>query len=633
MSVPVVSFFEAPVSNTTKSKDLTWEELYNHLTGPPIKLKEASSKEKAQKGSYFIRGIVKNNRSDKDLKTCNIIILDVDKKDGKNKLPTPKQFHKKLSKKNITHAVHSSATKGRCRVILLVKPYKKKNTDKLTYAAWKACQDMGLKFAFAGESKVKSQAWFSPQTTNGNGHQGFGIAKGINFKPSKKLLKASKKAFSPDTKKDKWDRDKFKGGIKTGTPMERFVESLESGTIHQAAKEYAGWQTRISNSTKKQIFDDMSVLIKKHYEKAGFEDKLERWENKERSKLEDWYDDQDFQSNMDNEGVTVNSADDFESQMGNYNMTAEYLDGLGKEKFCYDNLVIERHVLTIIATPGGGKTAFFVGEASRQMAKRGYSVYYLDADSPPSEHKRMNKLAHKGGFSIKIADAVGGNGPQGLLDILKGAAENDIDLENKVFIIDTLKKFTDLMSKGSVRDFYQLMRKLTGLGATIVLLGHANKRREKDGLLLFEGTNDVRADTDELIYFEISDSNPDKITVTTVVDQNKGAKVRGIFEPFSFEVNKKGKRGIEVLDNVVSPVEYGPMGGKGQAPEEKVIKAIKDAIKEHKPIKTTALVEIVCGKINVGKNRVEKILHLNGSKSDDGVFKYKSGKSNAKIYV
>ncbi|MBV5330330.1 MAG: hypothetical protein JZU65_22320, partial [Chlorobium sp.] len=131
-----------------------------------------------------------------------------------------------------------------------------------------------------------------------------------------------------------------------------------------------------------------------------------------------------------------------------------------------------------------------------------------------------------------------GTSIESLRETLKEIADSDSDLTDWVFFFDTLKKMADLLQKNSVKQFYALCRKLASRGATIVLLGHANKYRDnEDKHLIFEGVGDVKSDSDELIMFERMPNQNGGIDVTTVVDTNKGAKVRGIFEPISFHIS------------------------------------------------------------------------------------------------
>ena len=159
----------------------------------------------------------------------------------------------------------------------------------------------------------------------------------------------------------------------------------------------------------------------------------------------------------------------------------------------------------------------------------------------------------------------------GLLDTLRKIADFHNDLTGWVFIIDTLKKVADLMSKGSVKAFYQLARKLANLGATVVLLGHANKHRDKDRNLVFEGVGDVRSDSDELIFFERKAGSFEGHDITTVVDPDKGAKVRGIFKPISFHISTD--RIVTQYEKPLPVVDFSATAAP-KATDDEIIKAV-----------------------------------------------------------
>ena len=66
---------------------------------------------------------------------------------------------------------------------------------------------------------------------------------------------------------------------------------------------------------------------------------------------------------------------------------------------------------------------------------------------------------------------------------------------------------------------------------TVICLAHTNKYKDAEGKPVFEGTGDIRADADELLYL-IPQKHPDgSLTVSTVPD-----KVRSDFEPITFRI-------------------------------------------------------------------------------------------------
>jgi len=232
-----------------------------------------------------------------------------------------------------------------------------------------------------------------------------------------------------------------------------------------------------------------------------------------------------------------------------YAVTEDDVKNIGAEKWVYPNLLIEGHILIIIAEGGGGKTSIFVHLAP-EFVKAGYNVKYINQDSPYADYKRYQRLAEEGGYTL-IAPDVKKNGAnlEGMLDLIDQISRLDTDLTGEIFIFDTLKKCVDMMHKGKIKDFFSMLRRMTARGASIVLLGHANKKRDFNNNLVYEGTGDVRNDTDELLILEYMDEGNRRIS-STYVKSNSGAKVRGVFRGLSFSIDKEN-RGVQKLPKYV----------------------------------------------------------------------------------
>ena len=65
-------------------------------------------------------------------------------------------------------------------------------------------------------------------------------------------------------------------------------------------------------------------------------------------------------------------------------------------------------------------------------------------------------------------------------------------------IIDTLKKFTDLMHKTRTSDFAQICRQYVMAGGTVIALGHTTKNPNADGTPRYQGTTDILDDFDSV---------------------------------------------------------------------------------------------------------------------------------------
>lgn len=318
-----------------------------------------------------------------------------------------------------------------------------------------------------------------------------------------------------------------------------------------------------------------------------------------------------------------------------YAVGQDYVDKLGNEGFLFNNLIIKQHVVTIIAESGGGKTTFFFRYVAPHLAKQGLQVVYIDADSPPSEHRDMKTIADEHGFKFLNSDANQGTSIEGLLDLLKEIADSDTDLPNWVIFFDTLKKMADLLQKNSVKKFYVLCRKLAAKGATIVLLGHANKFRDKEGHLVFEGVGDVKSDSDELILLERVPNQDGGIDVTTVVDSSKGAKVRGIFKPISFHISPE--REITLLGSALKLPDLTTTGAI-KATNEEILTAATDYLSQcSEPVKQKDLARHVADVTGAGQKRVRSLIISNSAQKGLAEafltrFVYTKGERNTFLY-
>ena len=618
MSKKIVSFFNAPVSNVTPEGNLTWGQLYSRILTTPEEIADNETETKARFGGYYTRGVIDGTRNDDNLKKCGVVILDVDTPLPGKKIPSVKKIHKKLKKMGFCYVVHTTATTGRCRIVLPVKRYHKDKSRELTQQVWRLCQSLGLQFELAAESKTRSQPWFFPQCVVGNIFTAKGVEKGGYFNE-----------FLEDKKKEVKEPPLL--NIQANkSPLEKFISSLESGTIHQAVKTYAGVLRKSTTDSPQRIFDNISLLVNKHCPEGA---KLDRWNNSsELTQMLEWY-----IKNVEVKYDYVPSDSDelFKQFIKSYKMSDEYLDGLGKEKFLYPNLLIDKQILTIIAKPGGGKTSFFLNEVCGVVAKKGYEVFLLDADSPPSDHKMMQKVANKQGFQILQAHSENGSGIDGQLKFIKSMAENNMDLDKKVFIFDTLKKYVDLMNKRATKEFFTLMRKLTNLGATCVLLAHANKHLEKGtNNLVFEGVGDVISDSDCLIYFEVVNGCKEWVDITTVVDQDRGAKFRGIAEPFSFRVDRI-KRKVNLLSQIA--VREADLNLKDTLPTEAEVINLAAKLVGEGEMDSKELIKEVRETLRCGLRLIEEAIRGNhakeGSKHEDRAYLiYRVESNNKKVY-
>jgi len=208
----------------------------------------------------------------------------------------------------------------------------------------------------------------------------------------------------------------------------------------------------------------------------------------------------------------------FEGLM-NMRVTESKVQEIQDAKVIFKNIIVKGHMIAFIGKAGSGKTALLTHIAA-VLGEEGYEVLYVNADASASDIKDYAQHANDHKYTLLNPDITGHTNDQ-VVEHLKQMSLNDGDYSNVVLILDTLKKFTDLMAKNKGKAFYSILRALSAKGMTLICLGHCNKYDGLDGLPIYEGTGDLRNDFDELIYL-IPIKNPDgSITVSTHIDKSR----------------------------------------------------------------------------------------------------------------
>ncbi|MDD2724020.1 MAG: bifunctional DNA primase/polymerase, partial [Methylovulum sp.] len=167
------------------------------------------------------------------------------------------------------------------------------------------------------------------------------------------------------------------------------------------------------------------------------------------------------------------------------------------DKFVLGRIAIYGQATAIYAKPNTGKTLltlWLLIQAINAKAIEGTDVFYINADDNYRGLVEKLKLAERHGFEML---APGHSGFEAKLFIAyMQAMVKDKTAHGKIIILDTLKKFTDLMDKKTSTEFMRVGRLFVANGGTLILLAHTNKNRNGDGKVVFGGTSDIVDDVD-----------------------------------------------------------------------------------------------------------------------------------------
>jgi hypothetical protein len=266
-------------------------------------------------------------------------------------------------------------------------------------------------------------------------------------------------------------------------------------------------------------------------------------------------------------------------------------------------------VTAIYAAPNTGKSLvalFLVGQAISQGRVKAECIFYVNADDGFDGALDKLKISERFGFHTLIPGFQGfeANELPGLLEALINSGQ----AAGKVAILDTLKKFVDVMSKEKASAFMALLRSFTRAQGTVIILAHTNKNTRADGSPIPGGTSDVPDDADAVFTMRIdpqSRGTPEKIVVIESLKTRGGPT-----GPFCYSYLREGTY-EEIFASVreVDPVELD--GFEPAKPEngDHLIEIAKDAIRRGHTTKMNLRDEIsrVAG---ISKAQATKVIEL-----------------------
>lgn len=302
-----------------------------------------------------------------------------------------------------------------------------------------------------------------------------------------------------------------------------------------------------------------------------------------------------------------------------FTLSDEELEDLQDAKWLIPNLVIAGHLIVIAAEPNAGKTTIF-RQLAGDMSENGNKVLYINADIAASNVKEAQIHAKRNGYDLLLPDFKAGESMNSVGQELVKLSESDAKLHDTVLIIDTLKKLIDLLNKSHLKELLSILRRLTAKGMTVILLAHTNKHKDSEGNPVFEGTGDLRADVDELIYLIPHKNQDNSMVVTTKPD-----KVRGDLKPLTFNISPD--REVTLSEDSISAQTLARVNEELRADAEAIAEIEKVLAKG-----TTNQKDIVdaCSKAGIPVRTVKSILSKYDGSDDELPLKWNKSRGQGK---
>lgn len=287
------------------------------------------------------------------------------------------------------------------------------------------------------------------------------------------------------------------------------------------------------------------------------------------------------------------------------------------DKFILKDLAILGQWTVFYAGPNTGKTLltlWLLREAISAGEIDGKDVMYANCDDHYRGGVEKLSIAETTGFNM-ILPGENGFRSDALLALMRQAA-NAGEASGKVIILDTLKKFTDLMDKRLSSQFGEVARAFVSAGGSIIALAHVNKHKDSEGRSIYAGTADIRDDADCVFTIEHLGKKEEWQGGTKHTVEFQCTKSRGdVAERAAYQYTKMKGAGYRALfDSVVrvgrdeaEAAQRASVEAEQQQVDAEIIEAIKTAMVNAKHTKTE-IEGFVCNVTDFPRQKVRDVL-------------------------
>ncbi|EGV16342.1 PriCT-2 domain-containing protein [Thiocapsa marina] len=308
---------------------------------------------------------------------------------------------------------------------------------------------------------------------------------------------------------------------------------------------------------------------------------------------------------------------------------------VSRQVFLLGQVALMAQYTIFYAAPNTGKTLLVLRmliEAIRAKRIDPQCVFYVNVDDNLEGLTVKAELAARYGFHM-IAPGYNGFESANLKSVIPDVIESG-QAKGTVLILDTVKKFTNMMDKTNSSSFNTLIRKFILKGGTCIALAHTNKKKNEQGKSVYAGTSDMVDDADCAYILELVSLDEDTQTKTVAFENEKQ---RGhVLDRAAYRYSTvRGQSYAELLDSVES-LDDGDLEAVKETESAKVsqpvVEAILGCLKDGIETKM-AIVKEAANRAHVSQRVVTQVLELHtGDHSPGHKWSCTVGARGAKIY-
>lgn len=254
------------------------------------------------------------------------------------------------------------------------------------------------------------------------------------------------------------------------------------------------------------------------------------------------------------------------------------------------------------------------------------NVYYLNMDDSSSGLLEKIQLADEYGFHM-LSEGYEGFTSDKFVTLIKELIETK-KASGVIIILDTLKKFVDLMSKSESSQFANVMREFALKGGTLIALAHTNKNKV-NGKSRYGGTNDILSDFDcGYVMDKVSDDDGIKI-VEFNREKGRGNNSLNVSYSYGIESSLSYSQILTSVKEVDSSQLVAIKQVEQQKADEEIIASVKRCIGLGIN-KKMELAKAVAKDMQIGRQKAIEIMEK--YQDQEHHWQFKVGAKGAKIY-
>jgi hypothetical protein len=284
---------------------------------------------------------------------------------------------------------------------------------------------------------------------------------------------------------------------------------------------------------------------------------------------------------------------------------------LGNETYVLSEIALAAQFTVIYAAPNTGKTLLVLAGIAQAISEKqisAESVYYINADDNLSGAVEKLRIAEEFGFHMLLPGYREFENSK-FFDLLKRLITSN-QAKGTVLLIDTIKKFVNLMDKYQSTKWSALFREFVLQGGTVILLAHTNKNKGGDGKRVYGGTSDLVDDADAAYLIDVIHESDDTRYIECQCIKRRGSNAERAHFKYSIE-NKQSYdqlfASLETVDATELENIHEAKAAVTDSKEESIISGIVDGINSGITTKME-LVKAASNQSGQSRKKVMKVL-------------------------